>query len=180
MSSEKLDAILEVDPEETKTAIEEAAEIIHAEAVDASNTPVIYAPSAEITPAAPEDPHNKNLADDTEYAREQIKELIDMGRSGLQGALELAESGENPRAFEVVATMLQAVVNANRELINIHKVKKDAEKEVAGGATPAGGTVNIDKAVFVGRASDLLRELAAVKKQQAAALAESKTSASES
>jgi hypothetical protein len=172
--SQKLDEILEVAPDATKaaaqTVIEQAVALMAVqpevlptgEFLPARPNP---SPGMLLTPMAPiEDPHNKALQDDVDYAREQIKDLIDTGRIAIQGALELAESSDKSRDYEVVGGLITAVTTANKELITIHKIKKDAEKEVAaGGAAPA-GTVNIDKAVFVGRASDLLRELNAVKK----------------
>ena len=48
------------------------------------------------------------------------------------------------------ATMLTAIVNANKELVNLHKIKQDAAPH--GSSAADGGGVNIEKAVFVGRA----------------------------
>ena len=67
-----------------------------------------------------------------------------------KSAILLAQSGDSPRAYEVVATMLTAIVNANKELVNLHKIKQDAAPHGAGAVD--GGGVNIEKAVFVGRA----------------------------
>lgn len=169
--SDKLDTIFQVAPDATKTAVEQAAEIVHTE-TPASNTALISANGASNSSTTATDEHNRDVKSDLDYAREQIKELIDLGRTGLQAALELADQGESPRAYEVVATMLTAVVQANKELLQLHKTKKDAEKEVAGTSLPntIAGTVNIDQAVFVGRASDLLRELQTIKKQQKQAM----------
>jgi hypothetical protein len=80
-----------------------------------------------------------------------------------KSAILLAQSGDSPRAYEVVATMLTAIVNANKELVNLHKIKQDAAPQGSGAGD--GGGVNIEKAVFVGRAADLLRELRTLQKE---------------
>lgn len=182
---EKLDSILGVAPEATKTAIEEASDILNAEvieAADASNTALITASPAEISviPEAKPKPktalehHNEDLSEDVTYARSQIKDLIDQGRLAVNGALELAEAGDSPRAYEVVATMITAVVQANKELVQIHKTKKDATREtvMGGSSSGVGNTVNIDKAVFIGNSNNLLREIKAARIAAAEALKE--------
>lgn len=174
--NKQLDEILQLAPDD-KNIVEQAVEIIQAEVISEPLVPTTpYAPSV-----LPTDPHAIDLDDDVAFARQQIKDLIDDGRSAMNGALELAASGDTPRAYEVVAVLLTAVVQANKELIILHKTRKetlkaerDAKNVGQGGPTP----VNIDKAVFIGRASDLLRELQNVKKQTAAALT-AKSSASE-
>jgi hypothetical protein len=62
--------------------------------------------------------------------------------------------------------MITAIVQANKELINIHKTRKDtvATPNAPLLPTDGGSSVNIDKAVFVGKASDLLREIRALTK----------------
>jgi hypothetical protein len=183
MNTEKLDSILEIAPEATKpavaekTAIEMAAEIISADVIDttllipagpkASNTMVISTPPAEI--AVTPDPHNADLKTDVDFAREQMKDLIEQGRLGVQGAMELAEAGDSPRAYEVVATMITAVIQANKELVHLHKTKLDATREspATSGRSPDGNIINIDKAVFIGKTDQLLREIKAARKAAA-------------
>jgi hypothetical protein len=57
----------------------------------------------------------------------------------------------------------------NKELVSLHKAKEDTTTAHQARTQPANATpgqVNIEHAVFVGKASDLLRELKAMKKQQ--------------
>jgi hypothetical protein len=156
---------------DTLTDIEQAAAIIQGELVEP--IPVVLPP-----PPPPEDPHAKDLNDDIEYARERIKDVIDDGRSALNGIMELAAASEEPRAYEVLAELMTSVIQANKELINIHEVRKKAlkaDKEAKHVDGPSNQPISIDKAVFVGRASDILRELHAVKVQTAAALKAAKS-----
>lgn len=107
------------------------------------------------------------LDNDFEFAREKMRDLIGKGQHAIDSAILLAESGDNPRAYEVVGGMITAIVQANKELVNIHKTRKETTAVTPNASTlptDGGGTVNIDKAVFVGRASDLLREIKALTK----------------
>lgn len=115
----------------------------------------------------PEEPSaaQEQLEADFEEARTKIKDAMTSGRNATGKALELAESGDSPRAYEVVGTLITATVNASKELVNLHKSKKDIKTPSS--STPGTpGTINIDKAVFVGRASELIRELVNAKKPQ--------------
>ena len=60
--------------------------------------------------------------------------------------------------------MLTAIVYANKELLVLHKTKEDTRKSREGAESASG--VTIEKAVFVGRASDLLRELRTLSKDE--------------
>ena len=112
------------------------------------------------------DVQEKELETDMDYARTNMKDLIDQGKAALTGALELAEHGDTPRAYEVVGGMITAIIQANKELILLHKTRKETQKldkEVKGSeATPT--EIRINKAVFVGRAQDLLRSLNEIEK----------------
>jgi len=63
--------------------------------------------------------------------------------------LDIAKAGQHPRSFEVYATLLKNMVDANKELLNIQKQMRDMDqkKEVT--------NTNIDKAIFVGSTADL-------------------------
>jgi hypothetical protein len=183
-----LDNLLQLDPADTRSAqtpVSQAADIIQAEVID---VPDVVSPSgpAKVTPP-PVDPHTADLNDDVAFARQQIQELVKDGRSAINGAMELATAGSEARPYEVVGGLITATVTAAKELVNLHKIRKDTIKsdKEATAAENSGAmsspTIHIDKAVFAGRASDLLRELQQVKKDTAARLAaESDVNASES
>lgn len=131
----------------------------------ANNMGTVMTPQ-EVARLDPEEPteQEEKLADDFEFSREKIRALVDLGREAAEKAKELAESGDSPRAYEVVGTLITSVVNASRELLEIHKARKEASNKTVA-QTPS-GTVNIEKAVFVGRASELIRELRALSKNK--------------
>ena len=116
-------------------------------------------PAGKLVPATAEDAFEEDFG----YARSVVRESIDQARDAAVTAIELAQSGDSARAYEVVAGMLTAIVNANKELLVLHKTKEETRKSREGGASTSG--VTIEKAVFVGRASDLLRELRTLSKK---------------
>lgn len=133
---------------------------------DASNTSLIYANTAlntAVIQAELVQTAEQKLETDFESARTNIQQMTKDVTEAAKSAILLAQSGDSPRAYEVVATMLTAIVNANKELVNLHKAKHDAAPQEKVESSEAGG-VTIEKAVFVGRASDLLRELRQLQK----------------
>jgi hypothetical protein len=153
---ETLDKLLGVDPSETIATID----------TPTAGTDLVPAPDVPANSTA-------QLEDDFQFARKGVREMITNTVRALDSAILLAQAGDSPRAYEVVGKMLEAMVTANRELVELHRTKKETLETAAGG--PASllpqnpSSVTIEKAVFIGRASDLLRELKQIEKQQAAA-----------
>ena len=68
---------------------------------------------------------------DVDYreTRKSLKNLIETGEIAISGILKVAEEGDHPRAYEVVAQMLKTVSDINKDLIDLHKKTKEAKKE---------------------------------------------------
>ena len=90
---------------------------------------------------------------DFQYARENLYNLIERGQDGLEELLEIAKQSQHPRAFEVVGQMIDKLANTNKELLNLHKTKKDIQVEKTSGPT------NVTNALFVGSTSELQKLL---------------------
>ena len=58
-------------------------------------------------------------ADDIEIAKENIKDLIYKGTSSLDDIIDIAKQSQQPRAFEVVASLLKVLVEANKDLVEV-------------------------------------------------------------
>ena len=69
---------------------------------------------------------------DFQYARENLYNLIERGNDGLEELLEIAKQSEHPRAFEVVGQMIGKLTETNKELLNLHKSKKDIKTDSSG------------------------------------------------
>ena len=46
----------------------------------------------------------KDLKTDYEVVRDNLKELVDMGKNALDGVIQVAQEGDQPRAYEVGTT----------------------------------------------------------------------------
>ena len=95
---------------------------------------------------------NNVVEDDAEFARRNLKSLIEKGNTAVDGILNVASATDHPRAFEVYGTLLKNVVDANKELLNIQKQMREMDEE----KKKQSGT-NIDKAIFIGSTAELNR-----------------------
>ena len=97
---------------------------------------------------------NEDLTDAYQQSRENLQGIIDQGKEAMEEILNIAKAGQHPRSFEVYATLLKNVVDANKELIAMQKQMRDmtgVKKEI--------NNTNIDKAIFVGSTSELSKLL---------------------
>lgn len=90
---------------------------------------------------------------DFEFARKNMKELIQKGNVAVENILEVAKATDHPRAYEVVATLINSVASMNKDLMDIRKKKQDLTGE------KKSQQINVDKAVFVGSTADLIRQI---------------------
>ena len=91
---------------------------------------------------------------DYNYARENYYNLIERNQDAVEEMLEIAKQSEHPRAFEVVGQLIKSGLDANKELMSLHKTRKELSIEKGGG-------VNVNNAVFVGSTAELQKLLKA-------------------
>lgn len=94
-------------------------------------------------------PKTIGIENDFDYARDNIKSLIDNGSDAIDEIIKIAKAGDNPRAFEVVSLLLKTVADMNKDLIDLYQKTKIAKKEDV--------TVNntTNNSIFVGSTSQL-------------------------
>jgi hypothetical protein len=97
-----------------------------------------------------------HVDDDFEFARKTYYDLLMKGSEALEEMMEVARATEHPRAFEVLSGMMKNVADVNGNLLDLHKKKKEYNKEDALKELPQGTTNNN---LFVGSTSDLQRML---------------------
>ena len=91
----------------------------------------------------------EDLTDAYQQTKENLQGIIDQGKEAMEEILNVAKAGQHPRAFEVYATLLKNMVDANKELLNTQKQMRNIT-----GAKKDSGT-KIDKAIFVCSTSEL-------------------------
>jgi hypothetical protein len=95
---------------------------------------------------------DSGIETDFQYARENLYNLIERGQDGLEEMLEIAKSSEHPRAMEVFGQLIGKLTDTNKELLNLHKTKKDISQE-------ASGPKNVSNNLFVGSTAELQKFL---------------------
>ena len=98
---------------------------------------------------------NTAVNNDADFARQNIRELIEKGNLAVDGILNVAKESEHPRAYEVAANLIKNLSDLNKDLMEIQKRKKDLDPQAA----KRSGDVNVDKAVFVGSTTELVKFL---------------------
>lgn len=92
-----------------------------------------------------------DLKKDYEIARENLHELIEKGKSAMEDILSIARESEKGRDFEVAATTLKTVIDANEKLIDMHK----KIREIANYKQESAEKTTINNALFVGSTTEL-------------------------
>lgn len=57
---------------------------------------------------------------DRQYARENMKEIIEQGTGALDAMLDIARATEDPRAFEVFSNIMKTLIDANKSLVSLN------------------------------------------------------------
>ena len=95
--------------------------------------------------------HTGDIDTDYRYARENLYEIIENGSHALHELVEIAKSSEHPRAFEVVASLMKTLTDANKDLLEVQaKVKKLKQED-----NVQSGPNNVTNALFVGSTTEL-------------------------
>jgi len=86
---------------------------------------------------------------DFDYVRNNLYSTIEQGSLALEEIVNVAQQSQHPRAYEVVSTLINSLTNANKDLLNISKLKKELVKKEEE-TTQVNNTLN-----FVGSTSEL-------------------------
>ena len=106
-----------------------------------SSMPVAYNPS------------ELDQEEDFQLARNTLRGLINKNEDVMSELVNIAKNSENPRAFEVAGQLISAQTSITKELIGLHKTKKDINKA-------SGKNENIkqqNNIVFAGSTSELMK-----------------------
>jgi hypothetical protein len=93
---------------------------------------------------------NTTVDDDYEYARKNLRTLIDNGKNVMEDLAYLAREGESPRTYEVLGQLIKTLAETNKDLLDIAKKKKDIQQE-KGSEQPT----HVTNALFVGSTAEL-------------------------
>lgn len=105
---------------------------------------------------------DRQLKADLDYIRQNIKDLIETGKTGLDELVLIAKASQHPRSFEVLSTYMKQLTEMNRHLAEVGKDKVATVKKEGRPADTTEGSVQNN--LFVGSPADLGRVLDAMKK----------------
>lgn len=113
-------------------------------------------PSAEIvkTPVSENTGGIEKAEQDFQEIRANLKEIIEKNKLAVDGILDLSLQSENPRAYEVVAQLINSSLEANDKLMELHKKMKDIKGSISSDNTTNQLTQN--NAIFIGSTKELM------------------------
>ena len=106
-----------------------------------------------IVPPVPYNASDIEQDDDFQMARTALRSLITKNDDILTELISISKNSEHPRAFEVAGQLVKAQTEIAKELVGLHKTKKDINK-VSGKSASIGTQNNI---VFAGSTSELMK-----------------------
>ena len=91
---------------------------------------------------------------DYEYTRGNLYSLIEKGQEAINGILELAQEGQQPRSYEVVGQHIKSVGDVSDKLLDLQQKMKDLNKE-----EKSSSPTTVNNALFVGSTAELQKLL---------------------
>jgi hypothetical protein len=92
------------------------------------------------------------IDDDYEYARKNLRGLIENGKEVMENIIYVAKESESPRSYEVVGQLIKTLAETNKDLLDLAKKSKDLKSNKD--ETQNSGT-QIQNALFVGSTAEL-------------------------
>lgn len=105
------------------------------------------------------EPVQTETEQDFEVARANLHGILMSGQEALNRMVEIADQSQHPRAYEVVATLINSLTQANKDLLDLSKKKKD----IIGQASEE--KKNVTNNLFVGSTAELQKMLKDMKDQ---------------
>jgi hypothetical protein len=118
-------------------------------------TPMV--PSANPVQQIMSDALSDSAKSDFEIARTNLHTAINAGIDALSTLGPIAESSQHPRAFEVVAKLIDSIATASKDLMELQK----SIREIEGADKPVNGPSghNVTNNLFVGSTAELQKIL---------------------
>jgi hypothetical protein len=105
--------------------------------------------SIELVPIDKE--NGEQLSDDLDEARSNTRHLINVGEEALKELQNLSTQSQDPKAYRELSLLIKVMLDANKELINVARARKEI---VLDGAKVAENPHSVTNNLFVGTTSD--------------------------
>jgi hypothetical protein len=110
--------------------------------------------SRQFLPMVQNKPEDSTVQDDFDYARENLMDVIGKGQEALFDLMDVARQSQHPRAYEVLSTLMNTMVGASKDLLELQAKKKKLLE-----ADPAANNQQVTNNLFVGSTAELQKML---------------------
>ena len=118
-------------------------------------------PISDSVKAITQKAHDDSAKNDFEMARSNIHEVIQNGTFAIEKLAQIADSSQHPRAFEVLAKLMDTMLQANKDLLDLQK----SIREIDAKDTPINDQAkSVTNNLFVGSTAELQKALESMKK----------------
>lgn len=124
---------------------------------------VDYKPDGTVEIITSSNENAKELLDDIDAAKGNIAKILKTGQTAFEELIEVAKQSENIQAFQVAANMMETLVQANKEFIDVAEKKRDVKME-DGNAGNAPQETNVTQNNLIVTTDTLLEQLLSKKK----------------
>ena len=104
--------------------------------------------------------HDDSAKTDFEIARGNIHEVIQNGTYAIEKLAQIADSSQHPRAFEVLAKLMDTMLQANKDLMELQKQIRQIS---AADAPTNENAQQVTNNLFVGSTADLQKVIEEMK-----------------
>lgn len=104
--------------------------------------------------------HDDSARNDFEMARSNIHEVIQNGTYAIEKLAQIADSSQHPRAFEVLAKLMDTMLQANKDLMEL---QKQIRSITAADAPTNDQAQQVTNNLFVGSTADLQKVIEEIK-----------------
>ena len=91
--------------------------------------------------------------DDYNFARKNLRNILEKGSIALDKMLEVADLSQHPRSYEVVSTLISSLSASNKDLLELAERKKRLEK------TDNKDNQTVNNNLFIGSTAELQKLL---------------------
>jgi len=106
---------------------------------------------------------NDSAKEDFTFARANVREVVENGTDAIAKLAVIADQSQNPRAFEVLAKLMDTVTNASKQLLDIQQQIRTIDKADVPQDEEAKRSVTNN--LFVGSTAELQKMLADMRKK---------------
>ena len=104
-------------------------------------------------PIQPATVAQEEVIEDIDKAKQNISDILEKGADSLDELISVAKQSQNPRAYEVVSTLMKTLLDANKELVQMSEKKKFAKED----SPTQQATTNVTNNNLILSTTDLLK-----------------------